>query len=65
MQNTPIEIFESLSPSRKRLLGLDLAPPKDEFTRVRSRANISETPQDYVLPLSKISQENRNESKNN
>ena len=50
MQNTPIEIYEQLSPERKRLMGYDLAAPKDEFTRVRSRAPSPEVPENYVLP---------------
>ncbi len=50
MQNTPIEIYENLTHERRKLLGLDLAAPKDEFTRVRSRAESPEKPQTYTLP---------------
>ena len=50
MQNTPIEIYRQLSPERKKLLGFDLAAPKDEFTRVRGRASAPEDPQNYFLP---------------
>lgn len=50
MQNTPLEIYDALSPERKKLLGFDLAAPKDEFTRVRSRAPLPEAPLDYLLP---------------
>ena len=35
MQNTPNEIYSQLSSERKKLMGYDLAAPKDEFTRVR------------------------------
>jgi ectoine hydroxylase-related dioxygenase (phytanoyl-CoA dioxygenase family) len=50
MQNTPIEIYTQLSRERKKLLGYDLIPPKDEFTRMRSRSPAPETPQNYALP---------------
>ena len=50
MQNTPIEVFEKLSPARRKLLGFDLCAPKDEFTRVRGRAPFPEVPQNYSLP---------------
>jgi len=50
MQNTPIEIYKQLSRERKKLVGYDLTPPKDEFTRMRSRAPAPETPQNYSLP---------------
>jgi len=51
MQNTPIEIYNQLSPERKKLMGYDLAAPKDEFTRIRGRAPSPELPQNYSLPI--------------
>lgn len=50
MQNTPLEIYNQLSLERKKLMGYDLVAPKDEFTRVRSRAPLPEAPSDYLLP---------------
>lgn len=51
MQNTPNEIYSQLSSERKKLMGYDLAAPKDEFTRVRGRAPCPEAPQNYSLPV--------------
>jgi len=50
MQNTPLHIYNKLNFSRKKLLGFNLIPPKDEFTRVRRISNFCEIPQDYKLP---------------
>ena len=50
MQNTPKEIYDSLSTSRKNLLGFNLIAPKDEFTRVRRRSEKHEIPNNYELP---------------
>ncbi len=50
MQNTPNEIYKKLSPERKKLMGYNLCAPKDEFTRLRSRASSPEDPQNYLLP---------------
>ena len=50
MQNTPREIYDSLSQRSRKLLGLHLSPPRDEFTRIRSRADLPEIPQAYILP---------------
>lgn len=50
MQNTPLHIYNKLNNSRKKLLGFNLIPPKDEFTRVRRISDFCEMPQDYKLP---------------
>ena len=50
MQNTPEDIYSKLSEAQKKLLGFDLIPPKDEFTRLRRRSEFSEQPLQYVLP---------------
>ena len=50
MKNTPATIWEKLTDQQHRLLGYDLAPPKDEFTRVRRRSTQPETPEIYSLP---------------
>jgi len=50
MQNTPREIYKQLTLSQKKLLGFDLIPPKDEFSRVRRRSSSPEQPVDYKLP---------------
>lgn len=50
MQNTPAEIYKQLSPERRNLMGFNLSAPKDEFTRIRSRAPSPETPKNYTLP---------------
>ena len=53
MQNTPEYIYSSLNETQKKLLGFDLTSPKDEFTRLRRRAESSEQPQTYALPEKK------------
>ena len=35
MRNTPLDIYESLTISQKKLMGFFNVPPKDEFTRLR------------------------------
>ena len=50
MQNTPIHIYNKLNDSRKKLLGFNIIPPKDEFTRVRRVSDFCEIPQNYKLP---------------
>lgn len=50
MKNTPIEIFDQLSDSQKSILGFNLTPPGDEFTRVRRRSSQHEVPEKYNLP---------------
>tara|TARA_B110000503_G_scaffold139878_1_gene229323 strand:- start:192 stop:1007 length:816 start_codon:yes stop_codon:yes gene_type:complete len=49
MKNTPTNIYKKLSKKQKSLLGFDLIPPKDEFTRVRRRSNFHEIPENYKL----------------
>ena len=44
MFNTPIKLFKKLKKSQKALLGFDLVPPKDEFTRRRRRSDFFEKP---------------------
>ena len=50
VKNTPIEIWSKLRKKKKKLLGFDLIPPKDEFTRSRRRAIKPEIPDPYFLP---------------
>lgn len=50
MQNTPKAIFDSLTEEQKRLLGFNLVPPKDEFTRLRRISAQAEQPAPYQLP---------------
>lgn len=49
-KNTPQEIWIKLTDTQKRLLGFDLLPPKDEFTRSRRRSLKPENPDVYSLP---------------
>jgi ectoine hydroxylase-related dioxygenase (phytanoyl-CoA dioxygenase family) len=49
-QNVPNEIYNSLSEEQKKIIGLHLTPPKDEFTRVRRIAPSAEKPLQYKLP---------------
>jgi ectoine hydroxylase-related dioxygenase (phytanoyl-CoA dioxygenase family) len=53
MQNTPKHIFESLTDKQKELLGFNMVPPKDEFTRLRRRSSFFEQPTEYSLPKGK------------
>lgn len=41
-ENIPASIYDQLSESRKRLLGLDSYPPVDEFTRITRRSEETE-----------------------
>jgi ectoine hydroxylase-related dioxygenase (phytanoyl-CoA dioxygenase family) len=50
MQNTPDDIFRNLTDLQKSLLGFQLVPPKDEFTRLRRRSSHFENPLEYRLP---------------
>jgi ectoine hydroxylase-related dioxygenase (phytanoyl-CoA dioxygenase family) len=50
MQNTPEHIFQELTDEQKCLLGFNLLPPKDEFTRLRRRSKAPERPWSYQLP---------------
>jgi len=49
MLNTPINIYKRLNKKQKSLLGFDLIPPKDEFTRTTRRSNFFEKPKKYKL----------------
>jgi ectoine hydroxylase-related dioxygenase (phytanoyl-CoA dioxygenase family) len=49
MKNTPIKVYNKLSPKQKSLLGFNLVPPKDEFTRMRRRSEFFEKPEKYKL----------------
>ena len=49
MQNTPTKIFNKLSKKQKSLLGFNLVPPKDEFTRMTRRSSYHEIPLSYNL----------------
>jgi len=49
MKNTPKNIYKKLNKKQKSLLGFDLIPPKDEFTRLRRRSNHHEVPEEYKL----------------
>ena len=55
MQNTPDYIFNNLTSNQKDLLGFRVVPPKDEFTRLRRRSNIFESPVTYHLPQAGVS----------
>ena len=57
MENTPREIYNQLTTERRKLLGLHLAAPKDEFTRVRGRAIAPESPRNYVLPTPELKED--------
>ena len=52
MRNTPLDIYESLTISQKKLMGFFNVPPKDEFTRLRRISDEPETPFDYKIPNS-------------
>lgn len=49
MENTPREIYDKLTKKQKSILGFDLIPPKDEFTRVTRRSKYFEVPKKYIL----------------
>ena len=42
-----------MTKEQKRLLGFDVIPPRDEFTRVRRRSINFEKPNNYKLPFNK------------
>ncbi len=50
MQNTPMNIFKKLDHNDKEILGFNLVPPKDEFTRCRRISTSYEKPFKYNLP---------------
>jgi ectoine hydroxylase-related dioxygenase (phytanoyl-CoA dioxygenase family) len=47
MQNTPSSIFNQLNNKQKELLGFNLTPSKDEFTRLRRISNDFDKPLEY------------------
>ena len=49
MENTPKKIYDKLTKKQKSILGFDLIPPKDEFTRVTRRSKFFEIPKNYLL----------------
>ena len=49
MKNTPSDIYQNLTLAQKKLLGFDLIPPKDEFSRLRRRSEIPEIPDNYKI----------------
>ncbi len=49
-QNVPATIYNNLTEDQRKLIGLNLTPPKDEFTRVRRIATTAEEPLPYQLP---------------
>jgi ectoine hydroxylase-related dioxygenase (phytanoyl-CoA dioxygenase family) len=49
MENTPKKIYNKLTKKQKSILGFDLIPPKDEFTRVTRRSKFFEIPKNYLL----------------
>ena len=44
MHNTPLDLFNQYSDSQKELLGFNVVPPKDEFTRLKRKSDIFEIP---------------------
>ena len=49
-ENIPSNIFNQLTDERKKLLGLNSCPPKDEFTRITRLSNEYEWKKGYELP---------------
>jgi len=49
--NTPRDIFDLATEQQKRILGFNLFPPQDEFTRMRRRSESNEAPSNYKLPI--------------
>jgi ectoine hydroxylase-related dioxygenase (phytanoyl-CoA dioxygenase family) len=49
-RNIPDSIYNKLSEDRKKLIGLNSIPPKDEFTRVTRRSSVCEWEEGYELP---------------
>ncbi len=54
MYNTPDSIYLKLTNEQKKLLGFNLIPPQDEFTRLRRRSDKLESPYKYELPTAKV-----------
>ena len=51
MKNTPRKIYNRLTKKQKSLLGFDVIPPKDEFTRLSRRSKNFEKPDNYELDV--------------
>jgi len=51
-ENIPSDIFNQLTDERKKLLGLNSCPPKDEFTRITRLSENYEWKKGYELPKS-------------
>jgi len=51
MKNTPRKIYSKLTKIDKSLLGFDLVPPKDEFTRITRRSNFHLKPNNYKIDV--------------
>lgn len=49
MKNTPRKIYRKLTKTDKSLLGFDLVPPKDEFTRITRRSSFYLKPDNYKI----------------
>lgn len=49
-RNTPKSVYDTWSEGQKRLMGFDLVPPIDEFSRTRRRSADPEFIIDYTLP---------------
>lgn len=49
-KNTPNSIYSRMTIRQKELLGFHLTPPSDEFTRLRRKSSLFETPLPYDLP---------------
>tara|TARA_X000001036_G_scaffold426598_1_gene454190 strand:+ start:2184 stop:2999 length:816 start_codon:yes stop_codon:yes gene_type:complete len=47
MLNTPLKIYKKLNKKQKSLLGFNLIPPRDEFTRTTRRSSFFEKPKSY------------------
>ena len=47
MLNTPLKIYKKLNKKQKSLLGFNLIPPKDEFTRTTRKSSFFEKPKSY------------------
>jgi ectoine hydroxylase-related dioxygenase (phytanoyl-CoA dioxygenase family) len=51
MKNTPKKIYNRLTKKQKSILGFDLIPPKDEFTRATRRSSYHEIPENYKIDV--------------
>ena len=51
MKNTPRNFYNKLTKKQKSILGFDLIPPKDEFTRTTRRSSYFEIPENYKIDV--------------